>query len=54
MLFTIRTHLAKAAELAADPRHGPVIAEALAAMPPTVRQYKQVDRVVAALAELFV
>ena len=54
VLFTIRTHLAKAAELAADPRHGPVIAEALAAMPPTVRQYKQVDRVAAALAELFV
>ena len=45
VLFTIRTHLAKATELAADPRHGPVIAEALAAMPPTVRQYKQVDRV---------
>ncbi len=54
VLFTIRTHLAKATELAADPRHGPVIAEALAAMPPTVRQYKQVDRVAAALAELFV
>ena len=54
VLFTIRTHLAKATELAADPRHGPVIAEALAAMPPTVRQYKQIDRVAAALAELFV
>ncbi|MDF2731718.1 MAG: hypothetical protein K0S92_343 [Desertimonas sp.] len=53
VLFTIRTHLAKAAELAADPRHGPVIAEALAAMPPAVRQYKQVDRVTAAVAELF-
>ena len=33
VLFTIRTHLTKAADLAADPVHGPVIAEALAAMP---------------------
>ena len=53
VLFTIRTHLTKASDLASDPRHGPVIAEALAAMPPGVRQYKQIDQVATALAELF-
>lgn len=53
VLFTIRTHLAKASDLASDRRHGPVIAEALAAMPPGVRQYKQIDKVATALAELF-
>jgi hypothetical protein len=53
VLFTIRTHLMLAAELAADPRHGPVIAEAVAAMPRPVRQYKQIDQVAVALTELF-
>ena len=53
VLFTIRTHITKAADLAADPIHGPVIAEALAAMPPPVRQYKQIDQVADALGDLF-
>ena len=53
VLFTIRTYLTKAADLAADPVHGPVVAEALAAMPAPVRDYKQIDRVAEALAELF-
>jgi hypothetical protein len=53
VLFTIRTHITKAADLAADPIHGPVIAEALAAMPPPVRQYKQIDQVAEALGDLF-
>jgi dimethylamine monooxygenase subunit A len=53
VLFTIRTHLTKAADLATDPDHGPVIAEALAAMPPPVREYKQINQVAEALGELF-
>jgi hypothetical protein len=53
VLFTIRTYLSRAIELAAHPDHGPVIAEAIAAMPPGVRAYKQIDRVGDALADLF-
>ena len=53
VLFTIRTHITKAADLAADPKHAPVIAEALAAMPSPVRRYKQIDQVAEALGDLF-
>jgi dimethylamine monooxygenase subunit A len=53
VLFTIRTHITKAADLATDPKHAPVIAEAMAAMPPPVRQYKQIDQVAEALGDLF-
>lgn len=53
VLFTIRTYITKASELAAHPEHGPVIAEAFAAMPEDVRNYKQIDVVSDALADLF-
>lgn len=52
VLFTIRTHITRLTDVAADPEAARRLREAVAAMPDDVRDYKRLDRIDAVLAEV--